>query len=73
TVVAEIERALNDHELIKVKVNVGDRNERDDVITRLCEQTESSLIQAIGNVAVLYKKAAQADPALSNILRADVL
>ena len=32
TVLEELERALNDHELIKVKVAVGDRDQREAVI-----------------------------------------
>jgi RNA-binding protein len=58
---------------IKVKVNVGDRDERDNLISSLCKETGAQLVQAIGNVAVLYKQAAQPDPALSNVLRTDIL
>lgn len=72
-VITEINRALNDHELIKVKVNVGDRDERDNLISSLCKETGAQLVQAIGNVAVLYKQAAQPDPALSNVLRGIIL
>lgn len=72
-VLAELQRALTDHELIKVKLHVGDRWERKEIIGSICETTKCELIAAIGNVAVLYRKAEKPDRALSNVLRADVL
>jgi len=52
---AETVRALADHELIKVKAAVGDREERDDLFRALAQLTGSLLVQRIGNVAVLYR------------------
>ena len=46
SVLEESERALNDHELIKVKVAVGDRDQREVVITALCNQTGALLVNA---------------------------
>ena len=40
TVLEELERALNDHELIKVKVAVGDREQRELVIAEVCERSQ---------------------------------
>lgn len=54
-VLAEIEIALNHHELIKVRVNAGDRDERDAAIGLICERTGADLISRIGNVAALYR------------------
>lgn len=54
--VKEIEAQLLAHELIKVKVMVGDREERDRVIERMCAAAKAILVQRIGNMAVLYKK-----------------
>lgn len=56
TVVEELEFALDHHELIKVKVSVGDREARDALITELCERTRAELVQRIGNMAVLYRR-----------------
>lgn len=53
---AEIERALLDHELIKIKVNEKDREARKQLITEICKIHNAELIQAIGLVAVIYKK-----------------
>ena len=52
----EIERALLDHELIKIKVAANDRDTKRAMIQTICERHEAELIQAIGNVAVIYRK-----------------
>ena len=55
TVVAEIERALNDHELIKVKLR-ADRDMRKAWAQSIAEQCAAELVQTIGQVACFYKK-----------------
>ena len=55
-VLAEIEHALADHELIKVRVRAGDRVDRDEVIAGMCAQTGAELVQRIGHVALLYRR-----------------
>ena len=54
-VVAETARALQDHELIKVKALGGDRAARDALFATLAARTHSALVQRIGNVAALYR------------------
>lgn len=54
-VVSELEGALNAHELVKVSVRVGDRDERDAILAELATQTSSTLVQRIGNVGVFYR------------------
>ncbi|MET0327409.1 MAG: ribosome assembly RNA-binding protein YhbY [Luteimonas sp.] len=54
--VAEIDGALEHHELIKVKVGASDRDERDAMIADLAARTGSALVQRIGHVAVLYRQ-----------------
>jgi RNA-binding protein len=68
-VIAEVARALGDHELIKIKLAVGDRDAKKTVIANLCAQTESQLIQSIGHMVLLFKKADKPNPKLSNLLR----
>lgn len=58
-VVRETERALHDHELIKVKTAGGEREARDTLISQLAQHTASALVHRIGNVAVLYRPRAQ--------------
>ena len=51
----ELEIALDHHELLKVKVNVGNRHERDRIIEEMLKRSGADAIQRIGNVAVLYR------------------
>lgn len=69
TVLDELDRALNDHELIKVKVAVGDREQRELVIAEVCERSSAVLVQRIGNIATLLRANPQADPKKSNLHR----
>lgn len=69
-VLGEIERALTQHELIKIRVLAEDRPARRELIDTICRSSEARLVQRIGNAAVLYRASAEPDPRLSNILRA---
>jgi RNA-binding protein len=69
TVAAEIDRALDDHELIKVRVNAADREEKKEVIDAICEQLDAELVQLTGHIALLLRPAEKPKPALSNLLR----
>jgi RNA-binding protein len=55
-VLLEIDRALEDHELIKVKVNAKDRLSRQGIIADIAEQRQAEIIQTIGHVAVFFRK-----------------
>lgn len=57
---AETERALFDHELIKVRVQAGDRDARAALLAQLVSATGSALVARIGHIAVLYKRSASA-------------
>jgi RNA-binding protein len=54
--VAEVELALEHHELIKVKVAAEDRDARDAMVAELAGRSGAALVQRIGNVAVLYRQ-----------------
>jgi RNA-binding protein len=54
-VLEEAEGALDHHELVKIKVRVGDRTERDEIISRLCEATGAELVQRVGHMALVYR------------------
>ena len=71
-VLTELYRALDDHELIKVKI-VGDREERVEVIEKLTALEETDVVQTIGGVALLYRPSREPKPGLSNILRSNIL
>ena len=51
----EYELTLDHHELIKVKVRAGDREQRDEIIATLCKTGKAELIQRIGNVALVFR------------------
>jgi RNA-binding protein len=55
-VMAEFNSCLEHHELIKVRVKVGDRAERDRIITTLCDTGDAELVQRIGNMALLFRE-----------------
>ncbi|KGM57022.1 RNA-binding protein YhbY [Lysobacter arseniciresistens ZS79] len=54
-VVAEVDLALEHHELIKVKVAAGDREARDAMMAELAGRTGAALVQRIGHTVVLYR------------------
>jgi len=65
----EVDRALEDHELIKVRFTVGDRELKRKLINELCEIVEAEAVQIIGNIALLYRAASNPNPKLSNLMR----
>ena len=54
--VAEMDRALTDHELVKVRARVGDSDVRDELLAELAQSTRAELVQRIGHVALYYRK-----------------
>ena len=54
-VVAEIEVALNFHELIKIKVAAEDRQTKALIIEAIVRETAAVKVHTIGNMLVLYK------------------
>ncbi len=65
----EVERALDDHKLIKIKLAVGDRETRDAVLKELLDASGAELVQRIGNTALILRRSAEPDPRKSNLLR----
>lgn len=65
----EIERALADHELIKIRIPGSDRERRRRLIAETVAAAGAECVQTIGHVALLYRKAERPDPRLSNLLR----
>ncbi|MDD5412308.1 MAG: ribosome assembly RNA-binding protein YhbY [Methylobacter sp.] len=54
-VLAEIELALNSHELIKVRIR-AEREDRKQISEKICADTGAELIQNIGQIAVIYRQ-----------------
>ena len=55
-VIQMADKALADHELIKVKFNEY-KEEKQELTTELSEKTNSTLVRIIGNVAILFREA----------------
>ena len=71
-VIAELERAISDHELIKVKLAVAERELRREVAQQVCSTLGAELVQEIGKVILIYRHNPKANIKLSNIKRAAV-
>ncbi len=69
-VITELARALDDHELIKVKLALPEREDRKAIIAELAELPGVEIVQEIGKVVLLYKHNKKANPKLSNLHRA---
>ncbi|WNO62095.1 ribosome assembly RNA-binding protein YhbY [Rheinheimera sp. MMS21-TC3] len=54
-VMAEIETALNFHELIKIKVPTADREQKALIMDAIVRETKAEQVQAIGKVQVIYR------------------
>lgn len=55
-VLSEIELALDNHELIKIKIQTDDREVRKQISSEICARTEAVFIQSIGKIVVIYRK-----------------
>lgn len=55
SVIEEFNRSIAHHELMKVKVNAGDRDQRDAILQRLHQLSAAELVQRIGNTGLFIK------------------
>ena len=62
-VVAEIDRSLKAHELIKVRAAAGERAQRDIWLETICERLGAHAVQQIGKVFVIYRERPEEEPA----------
>jgi len=59
---AELDSALAHHELLKLKLPALAKADRDQLLTTICSETNSEVVQVIGHIVVLYRPAT--DPAI---------
>ena len=52
---AELDRALSHHELVKIKLATDDREQRKRLIDQICQQTGSEEVQSIGKTLSVYR------------------
>ncbi|MBO9491440.1 ribosome assembly RNA-binding protein YhbY [Endozoicomonas sp. G2_1] len=55
-VVAEIDYALNHHELIKVKIPTEDREVKGLIVDAICRETGATKVQVIGKTLIIYRQ-----------------
>ncbi len=55
-VVAEIDRALKAHQLIKVRAAAAERGDRENLLKEICSRSGAQAVQQVGKVFVLYRK-----------------
>ena len=63
----EIDRALNDHELIKIKIITTHREDRKEITKQICKHHNAECIQSVGHVTLIYRPSKNANPRLSNL------
>jgi RNA-binding protein len=56
SVLAEIDNALEHHELIKVRISGQERAERKAMLEDIASRTDSDLVQVIGNIGGFYRQ-----------------
>ena len=61
-VIAEVDRALTAHELIKVSIAVDDREERAALGNTLAERVDAAPVHRVGKIVILWRP----KPAVSN-------
>lgn len=58
-VIAEIDRALGAHELIKIRAAPLNRDQRDVALASICERTGAQPVQHIGKMLIVYRQKPQ--------------
>ena len=53
---SEIGLALDQHELIKVKLAAGDRDQRAQMIAQVADATRADIVQVIGHTVTLFRR-----------------
>ena len=66
-VLAETDRALEDHELIKIKLAITDRDSRKQALEALSTHCRAQVVQEIGKTALLFREARKPQMHKSNI------
>lgn len=54
-VIEELDRGLLSHELIKIKVQLNDRNTRKAIYEEICQRLNAEPIQQIGKILLVYR------------------
>lgn len=52
----ELDSSLSFHELMKIKLQIKDRDLRREVLDEICQTHQAEPVQLIGNIGVIYRK-----------------
>ncbi len=55
SVLAELESTMTKHELLKIKIRSEGKKEKQQMINKIVELSQSHLVQVIGNIVVIYR------------------
>jgi RNA-binding protein len=55
----EVERTVDAHELIKIRIEVEDSSERRAIAADLAQRTGAEFVGAVGKIAILYRARAE--------------
>ncbi len=55
-VLDELEIALTHHELVKIKLGIDDREQRQKIADSICETTNAECVQAIGKTISIFRR-----------------
>jgi RNA-binding protein len=61
-VIAELDIALERHELLKARIAAEDRETRDAWISDLAERSGAALVQRVGHIVTLYRASREKPP-----------
>ncbi|MGD8558173.1 MAG: ribosome assembly RNA-binding protein YhbY [Gammaproteobacteria bacterium] len=57
SVISEIDSSIEHHELMKVRLNTGTRDEQQAMIDTICDAVHAQCVNTIGHVAIFYRPA----------------
>ena len=57
SVINEIDTALKSHELIKIRVASGEKDEREAMLEALCAALHADPVRHVGKILVVYRRA----------------
>lgn len=56
TVMQEVDISLETHELIKIRIAIGDKDAREEMAEQICTQLNAHFIHSIGHIVIIYRK-----------------
>ncbi|WP_373019871.1 ribosome assembly RNA-binding protein YhbY [Thiomicrorhabdus sp.] len=56
SLMAELESTLSHHEILKIKIAAGDREDRAKIVDYIIKETGALLVQSIGKICVIYRQ-----------------